>query len=102
MKKTITIEFTFKKWMKLALLAVVFLLMSYLFMTGANAQVLTTTTSGTVQSLNCCTLYSTAPQKPPDPGFRQVWFVLVSIAFLIGTVGAVASTIATWNDEKEE
>lgn len=100
MKKTITIEFTFKKWMKLALLAALFLILSYLFMTGANAQVPMQT--GTVASISCCTNLVGYTPKAPDPTFKQVWFALVSIAFLLGAVGIAIGTIINWNDEKEE
>lgn len=113
MKKTITIDFTFKRWMKLALLAIAFLLMSYLFMTGAHAQsnitalstsgtVLTTTNNGilTVCPYTMCT--ASGVPKSADPSFSQVWFATVSGLFLLGAFFTTLAAIATWNTSKEE
>lgn len=102
MKKTITIDFTFKRWMKLALLAIAFLLMSYLFMTGAHAQ--SNITSGTVATtsgvLTVCPYTACSMSGVPksvDPSFSQVWFGIVSIALLFATLFTGIFTIVEYS-----
>lgn len=104
MKKTITIDFTFKRWMKLALLAIAFLLMSYLFMTGAHAQSnITSGTSGVLTTTNTGTLWVASGRPASDDvAFKTVWFGIVSGLFLLGAFFTTLVAIATWNTSKEE
>lgn len=62
-KKTVTVEFTIKKWQKMALLAIALLLMSYLMATCAQAQSAVSTVmtcNGNVCSTSPSTYYSSA------------------------------------------
>lgn len=98
MKKTITIDFTFKRWMKLALLAIAFLLMSYLFMTGTYAQsnITALSTSGTVLTNSAGTLWVASGRPASDDvAFKTVWFGIVSGLFLLGAFFTTLVAIAT-------
>jgi len=111
-KKTITIDLTFKKWMKIALLAILFFTLSYFFMTTANAQTnsnistgitATTSISGCAVQFNnsgYLTCSNSAAAKSSDPSFRQVWSALVSFLFLIAAALSTLGAVLIWNNEE--
>jgi hypothetical protein len=109
-KKTVTIDLTFKKWMKFALIAVFFLLLSFGLMTCARAQgggggggVLTGTTVYSVGNYpqNYEKVSTVEKGDPAIDTFRRVWFASFSVVFGLVSIAMVIAAIGTWQENDE-
>ena len=101
-KKTVTIEFTIKKWQKMAILAVVLFVASYLMATCAHAQTMYVNVDGTVPTITSTpttSTYSNVVIPHADIASANVDSLVVKSCIYLN--GQPCSTSKAENDNKE-